>query len=88
MAWTNGLHDLGSPEARARKQAAREQAEADKAAKQAAKQAQAKADASDPVAAMFGYSVPKKLGGVPTWMLMAGTLMAVMFVFGGGKGRR
>jgi hypothetical protein len=92
----NGLYDLGSPEAQARKQAARAAAEATatqaQAAKQAAKQAkqaaaaaQEKANASDPIAAMFGWSVPKNLGGIPTWMVMAGGLMAVMFVFKGGK---
>jgi hypothetical protein len=87
MGYVNGLHDLGSPEARARKQAARAQADADAAKAAADKVAQDKIDASDPIAAMFGWSVPKNLGGIPTWMLMAGGLLATMFIFGGGKRR-
>lgn len=86
MSYVNGLHGLGSVEAQARKQAARAAAEKAAADAAAAKAVQDKVDASDPVAAMFGWSVPKKLGGIPTWMIMAGGLMAVMFVFG-GKGK-
>lgn len=78
-------------EARAAAELAETQRLAEKvAAKTAKKAAQAEVERQkhiDPVVAMLGFEVPKKIGGIPFWMLAAGGLMAVMFVFSGGKRR-
>ncbi len=92
MPYVNGLHGVAGQAAKAAKREAEAKAAAEAAARHAATQAAKQAaraiaekPPTDPVAGALGFEVPKKIGGIPFWMLAAGGLLAVMFVMGGKR---